>query len=108
MELLWSVTLGGERKIKQGAAWVDYTFPAGVAHVELIPETAKLDVNFVPPDRLMRLVMALGVEQGQASEITRAIVARRTPGAAQGLAQAVRFPRRRVRLFRWRERLSKR
>ena len=54
VELLWSVTFGGERKIKQGAAWVDYTFPEGVAHVELIPETAKLDVNFVPPDRLMR------------------------------------------------------
>ena len=80
VELLWSVTFGGERKIKQGAAWVDYTFPEGVAHVELIPETAKLDVNFVTPDRLMRLVMALGVEQGQASEITNAIIARRTPG----------------------------
>jgi general secretion pathway protein K len=84
VELLWSVTFGGERKIKQGAAWVDYTFPEGVAHVELIPETAKLDVNFVPPDRLMRLVMALGVEQGQASEITRAIVARRTPRVGSG------------------------
>ena len=84
VELLWSVTFGGERKIKQGAAWVDYTFPEGVAHVELIPETAKLDVNFVPPDRLMRLVMALGAEQGQASEITRAIVARRTAGGGPG------------------------
>jgi general secretion pathway protein K len=84
VELLWSVTFGGERKIKQGAAWVDYTFPEGVAHVELIPETAKLDVNFIPPERLMRLVMALGVEAGQASEITRAIVARRTPGGGAG------------------------
>ncbi len=96
VELLWSVTFGGERKIKQGAAWVDYTFPAGVAHVELIPETAKLDVNFVPPDRLMRLVTALGVEPGQASEITRAIVARRTPGGGGGeafsLAPGSSFP----------------
>ena len=91
VELLWSVTLGGERKIKQGAAWVDYSFPAGVAHVELIPETAKLDVNFVPPDRLMRLVMALGVEQGQASEITRAIVARRTPGGGPGVGAGGAF-----------------
>ena len=84
VELLWSVTFGGERKIKQGAAWVDYIFPEGVAHVELIPETAKLDVNSVPPERLMRLVMALGVDQGQASEITSAIVARRTPGSGGG------------------------
>ena len=48
VELLWSVTLQQgekERKIKQGSAWVDYTFPTGVAHVEFIPETAKLDVN---------------------------------------------------------------
>ena len=84
-------------KIKQVAAWVDYTFPEGVAHVELIPETAKLDVNFVPPDRLMRLVTALGVEQGQASEITRAIVARRTvggggAGGAFSLAAGSSFP----------------
>ena len=77
VELLWSVSAQGERKIKQGSAWVDYTFPTGVAHVELIPETAKLDVNSVPPDRLVRLLTALGVEPGPAMEITRAIVARR-------------------------------
>ena len=48
VELLWSVSAQGERKIKQGSAWVDYTFPTGAAHVELIPETAKLNVNTVP------------------------------------------------------------
>ena len=37
--------------IPKGSAWVDYTFPSGVAHVELIPETSKLDVNFVPPEQ---------------------------------------------------------
>ena len=77
VELLWIVSQQGERKIKQGAPWVDYTFPTGVAHVELIPETAKLDVNTVPPDRLMRLVTALGVEPGQAMEVTQGILARR-------------------------------
>jgi general secretion pathway protein K len=82
VELLWAVSYQGERKIKEGAAWVDYTFPTGVAHVELIPETAKLDVNFVPPDQLMRLVIALGVEPGQAMEVTQGIVARR--GGAGG------------------------
>ena len=64
VELLWSVTIQqGEkdRKIKQGSTWVDYTFPTGVAHVELIPETSKLDVNNIssgtvdaPADRSQR------------------------------------------------------
>src|ERR1035441_5548000 len=82
VELLWIVSMQGERKIKEGAAWVDYTFPTGVAHVELIPETAKLDVNNVPPDQLMRLVTALGVEPGQAMQVTQGIVARRGGGGA--------------------------
>jgi general secretion pathway protein K len=82
VELLWIVSMQGERKIKEGAAWVDYTFPTGVAHVELIPETAKLDVNNVPPDQLMRLVTALGVEPGQAMEVTQGILARRGGGGA--------------------------
>src|ERR1017187_8204946 len=85
VELLWIVSQQGERKIKQGAPWVDYTFPTGVAHVELIPETAKLDVNSVPPDRLMRLVTALGVEPGQATEVTQGILARRG-GAGDALS----------------------
>jgi general secretion pathway protein K len=77
LELFWIATFQGDRKIKEGAAWVDYTFPTGVAHVQLMPETSKLDVNRVPPDRLMRLVTALGVEPGPAMEITQAILARR-------------------------------
>ena len=100
VELLWSVTLEGERKIKQGAAWVDYTFPTGVAHVELIPETAKLDVNFVPPDRLMRLVMALGVEPGPGVGDHARHRRPEDSRGGPGVAQAVRFPWRRVRLFR--------
>ena len=93
VELLWAVSNQGDRKIKEGAAWVDYAFPTGVAHVELIPETAKLDVNSVPPDRLMRLVTALGVEPGPAMEITQAILARRggDPGAIS-LSPGSSFP----------------
>jgi general secretion pathway protein K len=82
VELQWIASAQGERKIREGAAWVDYTFPTGVAHVELIPETAKLDVNHAPADQLMRLVTALGVESGPALEITQGILARR--GGAGG------------------------
>ena len=85
VELLWSVSSQGERKIKQGSAWVDYSFPTGVAHVEFIPETAKLNINSVPPDRLVRLLTALGVESGPAIELARAIVIRRG-GAPPGLS----------------------
>jgi general secretion pathway protein K len=93
VELLWSVSSQGERKIKDGSAWVDYTFPTGVAHVELIPETAKLDVNSVPPERLMRLVTALGVAPAQAMEITQGIVARRSAaGGAPSLPAGPSFP----------------
>ena len=87
VELLWSVTIHRRegRKIKQGSAWVDYTFPTGAAHVELIPETAKLDVNNIPPEQLMRLLTALGVDPGPAAEITRGIIARRAGAPAAGI-----------------------
>jgi general secretion pathway protein K len=79
LELLWTITSPGQRKIPRGAAAVDYTFPSGVAHVEIIPEAAKLDVNKVLPEELYRLVMALGVEPARAQEITLGIVDWRTP-----------------------------
>ncbi len=80
VEVLWSSVYADNRKIKKGSAWVDYQFPSGVAHVELIPETAKLDVNAVSPERLMRLMAALGVEGGQASDVIGGIMARRAGG----------------------------
>ena len=82
VELLWGVTYQGDRKIKQGSAWVDYNFPGGVAHVELIPETAKINVNLIPPERLLRLVTALGVEPAASSQIVQGILARRLGSAA--------------------------
>ena len=81
VELLWTRTYQGEARIKEGASWVEYKFPTGVARVELIPEAAKFDVNRVPADRLMKVVTALGVEPGRAMEITQAILARRSGGA---------------------------
>jgi general secretion pathway protein K len=58
---------------------VDYNFPSGVAHVEIIPEAAKLDVNRVLPEELSRLVVALGIEPERAQEITLGIVDWRSP-----------------------------
>ena len=58
---------------------MDYTFPSGVAHVEIVPEAAKLDVNKVLPEELYRLIVALGVQPERAQQITLGIVDWRTP-----------------------------
>jgi general secretion pathway protein K len=82
-EVLWSVEDPGHRKIPRFSAFVDYKFPAGDVHTELIPETAKLNVNTTPPEELYRLGVALGLDPERAREIALAIVDWRG-GAAEG------------------------
>jgi general secretion pathway protein K len=55
-----------------------YHFPTGDATVEIIPETAKLNINTVPPAKLMVLLTALGLDEERAQEITAAIIDWRT------------------------------
>jgi len=79
-ELLWSVQVpNGRLPVHPGSTFVDYSFPSGNAHVEILPETAKLDVNVAPPEELYRLLMALGIEPARAGEIATAIVDWRSP-----------------------------
>jgi len=95
VELLWAVTYQDpeQRKIKRGATWVDYQFPTGAAHVELIPETAKLNVNTIPPERLLRLVSALGLPPAASMQIVQGILARRLGTAGElSLPTAPTFP----------------
>jgi len=80
LEVLWSAQNPNERKLVSGVTAVDYRFPTGLAHVEIIPEAAKLDINTASPDRLFRLLEALGVEPARAQEIVPAIVDWRSPG----------------------------
>lgn len=87
IEELWSFTMPPDtRKIPRGAMAVDYLFPSGNAHVEIIPETAKLDVNSAPVQDLFRLGVALGIEPDRAQEIAAAIDDWRRPSATGGLA----------------------
>jgi general secretion pathway protein K len=79
LELLWTIANPNQRKIARGSASVDYNFPSGVAHVEIVPEAAKLDVNKVLPEELYRLVTALGIDPERAQEITVGIVDWRSP-----------------------------
>jgi general secretion pathway protein K len=81
VELLWTVNQGAGL-IPPGAPYVDYDFPSGTAHVEIVPESAKLDVNKAPADQLMTLLTALGVDGARAATIATGIVDWRTPGGS--------------------------
>jgi general secretion pathway protein K len=63
---------------------MQFEFPSGSAVVNLIPETAKLNVNQAPPEQLMNLLVALGTAPEEAQAITRGIVDWRTgsPGGS--------------------------
>jgi general secretion pathway protein K len=73
LELAWAVAFPDKRRIPKGSTFVDYQFPSGVAHVDIIPEAAKLDVNAVPVETLDRLLVALGIDVARAQEISAAI-----------------------------------
>src|SRR3984893_8038900 len=55
-------------------------FPSGDVEVEVIPETAKYNLNRATPNDLTRLLSALGASPDRAQEIAAAIVDWRTPG----------------------------
>ena len=79
LELPWSVAFPDERRIPRGSTFVDYQFPSGVAHVEIIPEAARLDVNSVPVETFNRLLVALGVDVARSQQIAAAIDEWRRP-----------------------------
>jgi len=61
-----------------------FEFPTGVADVELIPETSKLNVNLAQPVEIRNLLLAIGVNPARADNITAAIVDWRTPPGEGG------------------------
>ena len=77
VELLWTATQGGQPHPHRHAAIVDYNFPSGTAHVEIIPEAAKLNVNKASADQLLTLLTALGVEAARAPPLS-------PPGSSTG------------------------
>ena len=79
VELLWSIQFPTQRVLPRGVTSVEYQFPSGVVRVEIIPETAKLDVNGAPVEDLVRLLTALGAG-GRAESIAAAIDSWRKPG----------------------------
>jgi general secretion pathway protein K len=64
---------------RAGTPTMELTFPAGLVHIDIVPETAKLNLNISPPADLQRLLLALGIAPDQAAQITAAIVDWRSP-----------------------------
>jgi general secretion pathway protein K len=58
---------------------LSYEFPTGDATVEIIPETAKININFVTGEKLMVLLTALGLDAEHAQEVAAAILDWRKP-----------------------------
>jgi general secretion pathway protein K len=58
---------------------MDLSFPEADVHVDVIPETSKLNLNSTRPEDLLRLLLALGVPEDRATLIAAAIVDWRTP-----------------------------
>lgn len=77
---------GTARYWAPGMRRMHFEFPNGSADVDLIPESAKLNVNTITPEELFRLLLALGVDAGRATEITGAILDWRTP-TPQGITE---------------------
>ena len=73
LEELWSFSGSPQRKIPLGTMELNYRFESGNARVEIIPETAKLDVNAVQVQDLFRLGVALGIDPERAQGIAAAI-----------------------------------
>ncbi len=57
---------------------MDLSFPAGDVRVEIIPEASKLSLNASRAEDILRLLIALGTPEDQATQITAAIVDWRT------------------------------
>lgn len=89
--LLYMTWGGGLRNPDNTARYWDRTMPvlrfgfeSGDVMVELVPESARLNVNTCAPGRLRDLLLVLGVRPDQAQEITAAVIDWRTfvpPGA---------------------------
>jgi general secretion pathway protein K len=74
-----TIPLGSPLKYGPGNPVLRFTFPSGQAWVEVVPETAKMNINTATPLDLMRLLSAMGVDMARAEQIVAAIVDWRSP-----------------------------
>jgi len=65
---------GSIRFWKYGAPRMNMSFPSGDAVVEMIPESAKLNINYARPEDLERVITAVSGDANRAHDITGAIL----------------------------------
>ena len=70
----WSRTYFSDPRFKPAGPRFVFDFPEGQTTVEIVPETAKYNVNTIIPEELFRLVSNLGINAERATEITAAIL----------------------------------
>ena len=81
LHVLWQGYVDGDRQplyFRPGQPTMNLDFPGAQVTVEIVPETAKLNINTAGPEDLLRLLSALGVPIDRATDITSAIVDWRT------------------------------
>ncbi len=64
---------------QRGQPVMELPFPNAQVRVEIIPESSKLSLNTAAPQELLRLLIALGVPEDKALEMSAAIVDWRSP-----------------------------
>jgi general secretion pathway protein K len=78
----------GSSKFGQGPLTVmQFDFPSGSAIVNLIPETAKLNVNQAPAEQLLNLLVVLGLPPDQAPATVQGILDWRSPSPGGSFTQ---------------------
>jgi len=78
----WGRTHPDNPRFKPPVPFFTLDFPEGQAVVDVIPETAKFNINSAQPEELFRLLVNIGVAPARAEEITAAIVDWRAPRPA--------------------------
>ena len=85
LNMVWGAGLrnpDGTPRYSPGVPFLAYRYASGDALVQIIPETAKLNINSVPPPELIRLLLNLGGDPQRASAIAAAVADWRNPAAA--------------------------
>ena len=73
---------GGPMFYEPGMPALSMNFPSGIASVEIIPESSRLNVNLATPVELGRLFLSMGVPPERAQILVESIVDARSGGPA--------------------------
>lgn len=76
----YSYPNGAPRYYRPPMPYIRYDYPAGRAVVEVIPESSRINVNTARPEDILRTLLAVGADEGTATQVTQNIIAWRSSG----------------------------